>query len=300
MNKLTLAFVVSVSALSIACSGGDLTDGSTDEGALEQSGNSGGSNDHLAAVTKCTAAHTASSQKAVSTADMVDGESTFTSCVTKANDAAVAKIEANLKDAGSELAGTTKTVYVAYRKSAEALCVEGDKASFDFGGTASGIDGVACRSQRELLLAMLIDSYAAMGDQTATIPEDRTNHANCYAKYDAIMNRDAVSNADMAQAGYDLAACVTADVQAMTSAVAEQEVANDASAGPAAAASARLNGVIQDAVSVGGQLCGVLNEAGTSGAGSLSKVTTGPCQTRVAESVFATVHGLIGGEPPMP
>jgi hypothetical protein len=247
---------------------------------------------HPRRVQACDATHDSQSKHADSTVAMIQAETSWHDCLAAANDAAVAKIEANLRQAGSGLAGQAKSTIAVTRKHGEALCEEEDKASDSFGGTLSHVEAAACRSSHEHFLAQLMDAFVDFGGNPVEIPEARAAHAACYKTYDAAM-ATAVSTADMLQALFGLSDCVTTEAQAFAGPIAKIEIDNDPSVGDLATSTARVQSVIHDSTSADDGLCMLLNEAGENGIGSLSRVSAGSCQGRIAESVYAELKIVV-------
>jgi hypothetical protein len=241
---------------------------------------------HPRRVKTCDASHDREAADAASTLAMIRAEARWQDCLASADDAAVATIEANLKQAGSGLAGMTKSTLADARKRGEALCAEEDKASPNFGGTLSRVEAVACRASREHALAQLMDAFVDFGTHPVEIAEARGEHARCYAPYDAAMN-DAHSTADMLQALFGLADCVANEAAAFAEPIAKVQIDNDPKVGDLATSTARVRSIIDAATSADGGLCMLLNEAGENGIGSLSRVSAGSCQGRIAEQVYA-------------
>jgi hypothetical protein len=241
---------------------------------------------HPVRVRACDATHDHDADQAGSTLAMIRAESSWQDCLVSADDAAVATIESNLAQAGSELVGKTRPAIDAARKAGEALCLEEDKASSNFGGSLARVEAASCRASREHLLAQLMDAFVDFGGKPAEIPEARADHARCYAAYDPAIAA-AVSTADMLQAVFGLVDCVNGEAGALAEPVAKIEVDNDPSVGDLTTSTARVTSVSHDATLPDGGLCTLLNQAGENGIGSLSRVTAATCQARVAESVYA-------------
>lgn len=293
MNKLLLPLLVVASSFTFACGAAESGDESpTDEGALAQGAAAAPSNAHLAGIAKCEKAHAKAADRAVSTSDMIQAEAALAECDKKANDAIVAKIEANLTEAGSGHKGTTKASIAAFRASSETLCSELDKASPNYGGTLSRVEAAACRAGREAFLAALIDDFVALGDEARSIKEDRAHHKSCYRTYDKRLDQAGANN-DMVQASFGLADCITKRVGLLAAPVAKVQVTNDTAAGPETTATDRVRATANDLVTKGGDLCAVLNEAGENGIGSLSHIVMGSCKARVAESAFVELRTLL-------
>jgi hypothetical protein len=247
---------------------------------------------HQVRVQACDATHDSESKRADSTLAMIEAEGHWQDCLAAANDAAIVTIEANLTQAGSGLAGSAKSTIAGTRSHAEALCEEEDKASDSFGGTLSHVEAAACRSSHERFLAKLMDAFVDFGADPVEIPEARADHASCYVPYDAAM-AEAHSTADMLQALYGLAACVATEAGAFSRSIAQIEIDNDPTVGDLATSTARVQSVVHDATSPDDGLCMLLNQAGENGIGSLSHVTAGSCQGRIAESVYAELKVVV-------
>jgi hypothetical protein len=248
---------------------------------------------HPRSVRACDAKHEHEAGEASSTVAMIEAEVHWQDCLASANDAAVAKIEANLRAAGSGLAGNTKSTVKQARTLGETLCEEEDKAAPDFGGTLARVEAAGCRASREHFLAQLMDAFVDFGGDPVELPEARAEHAACYATYDAAM-KQAGSTADMLQALYGLADCVGNEAGAFAEPIATIEIQDDPSVGDLPTSTARVRTVVQDAMSPDDGLCMLLNEAGENGIGSLSRVTAGSCQARIAESVYADLKVVAG------
>ena len=246
---------------------------------------------HPRRVHACDATHDHDADAAASTLAMIQAEARWRDCLVSADDAAVATIESNLRQAGSGLAGKTKATIAAARRVGEELCLEEDKASPNFGGTLSRVEAASCRASREHLLAQLMDAYVDFGGSSVEIPEARAAHARCYVTYDAAM-ASAGSTAEMLQALFGLADCVNAEAGALAEPIAKIEIDNDPSVGDLTTSTARVATAIRDATSPDSGLCTLLNEAGENGIGSLSRVTAASCQARISEAVYADIKGV--------
>ncbi|MBK6695292.1 MAG: hypothetical protein IPG50_24235 [Myxococcales bacterium] len=189
------------------CSNASEPEVDSDQGALEAPTATGSANAHLTAVGKCDKAYTKASNKAVSTNDMIQASAAFGECNKRANDAVVARIEKNLRDAGSPSAGQAAPSIAAFRAAQAALCSEMDKASPNFGGSLSRVEATSCRSSIEVFLAALIDENVALGDEARGMKEDRSHHLGCYKAFDKRLDQ-AVANNDMVQATHTLARCI--------------------------------------------------------------------------------------------
>jgi hypothetical protein len=252
-----------------------------------------GAEPHANAVARCDARHEAEASKADSTLAMIHAEAEWSACLFDANDRAVETIEANLVDAGSSLVGSAAVVIEAQRSAHESLCAERDKASPNFGGSLSRVEAMACRAQREHVIARLMEGFVAFGAEPMPLAEARAEHPRCYAAYDVQIGA-AMSTHDMIQATTGLSACVLANVDKLVGPLAQIQVDNDAKHGDLPAASARIRAVVDEVDAAGQTLCHVLNEAGENGIGSLSRVTAGTCQARISESVHADIKETIG------
>lgn len=98
-------------------------------------------------------------------------------CFRKANDAAVNRIEKSLKSAGAASAGTTKTVFAAFRSDMAKYCAPD--------ADADPVYTALCTATAERNLAALIDAYAALG--IAPTPVDRStydsNYVTCFDEF---------------------------------------------------------------------------------------------------------------------
>lgn len=254
---------------------------------------------HEAAIAACDRAFDDAAQDATSTVAMVSAKRELASCVKAANDAAVAKIEANLSRVGSSLRGKTKSLLEAARTSGAGLCAELDDASASFGGTLAQIEAASCRADRERFLARMIDGYVDLGGETVKIPEARAVHEECFSDYDAKI-ADATTTAAMVETGRELAACVTAEALALAEPLAKAQQQNEA-AGDLAAAKEEISAATKAALADGDALCSLFTEAGENGGGSLASIAAAGCAARVAESVHAALaapleEGAVGGE----
>lgn len=284
---------VTVSLATAGCSNAQPADDEAATGALAQGPAAATTgNVHLSSVGKCSKAYDKASNKAMSTADMIQAAGAYTECLRSANDAIVSRIEKNLDEAGSNLKGTTAASIAKFREKSQAVCAEMDKASPNFGGTLARVESVSCGSTREAFLASLIDDFVELGAEAQPIKEDRGSHPRCYRQYDKRLD-SAMSQSDMTQTTFTLAQCVTLRTTGLAGLIAPVQVTNDAAAGPETTARDRVRGAAQAVIDAGGELCAVLNEAGENGTGSLSHMTTGSCKARVAESIFASMKSLL-------
>ena len=274
------------------CSNASEPEVDSDQGAIESPTATGSANAHLAAVGKCDKAYTKASNKAVSTNDMIQASAAFGECNKRANDAVVARIEKNLRDAGSPSAGQAAPSIAAFRAAQVALCSEMDKASPNFGGSLSRVEATSCRSSIEVFLAALIDENVALGDEARGMKEDRSHHLGCYKAFDKRLDQ-AVANNDMVQATHTLARCIQTSAARLGLGVGRIAIQNDPAAGPEAAAGDRVKAASAAVIDKGGELCGVLNQAGENGTGSLSNIPTGSCKARVAEAVYSQLRAVL-------
>jgi hypothetical protein len=248
---------------------------------------------HSSQVHACDATHEREAGAAGSTLAMIRAEAQWQDCLASANHAAIAKIEANLRNAGSGLAGTATSTIEGARKLGETLCEEEDKADANFGGTLARVEAAGCRASREHFLAQLMDAFVDFGGNSVEIPEARTEHVGCYVTYDAAM-KQAGSTAEMLQALFGLTDCVGNDAANFAEPIAAIEMQNDPSVGDLPTSTARVKSVLHDVMSPDGGLCMLLNEAGENGTGSLSRVSAASCQARIAEAVYADLKGVAG------
>ncbi len=273
-----------VTMASAACGGGDEQPGSVVGNASEVKG-------HAAQVASCDAQRDATLADAVANVEMVGAMYDWESCLSDANKASVAPIEANLSEVDSYLVGSAEATLAAVRDAGGALCSVLGDASDSYGGSINNLYLADCGGQRERDLASVIDAYVAFATDPVAIAEERETYAACYAEFDSTMET-ALSNNEMIGGTYALGDCIQGTIDDLAASLAKQLVENG-SAESADAASTRVQSVLETSSQATSESCGVVAQASDSGGGTMANLYAATCDVETKLQLAAALRGFV-------